>query len=166
MDAKEIKSLIREIVGARPNLPFTATVIAVQDETCTIKMAGGLELTDVKLSATVDESENYYKVSPKEGTKVLVVSLTGDLDNLTVIKIDEANVIEFKQNGLNVMFDSTDKKVLIENENVNLKDLFDDLKTLLMQFQVYTPAGPSGTPLPTTITSLQQLSVKVNQLLK
>ena len=166
MDAKEIKSLIREIVGAKPNLPFTATVVDVQDETCTIKLPGGLKLTDVKLSATVDESENYYKVSPKTGTKVLVISLTGDPDNLTVIKVDQADVIEFNQNGLNVKFDSSDKKVLIANDSVNLKDLFDDLKTLLTQFQVYTAVGPSGTPLPSTILLLEELDVKVNTLLK
>lgn len=165
-NVQEIKRLLKEIVGANPNLPIKATVLSVQSETVKVILEGGLELTDVKLSATIDESDNYYKLTPKVGSQVLLISLSGDLDNLCVIKVDEVEKFEFKQNGLELLLDSADKKVKIANNNTSLKELFDDLKQLLTQFKVYTPAGPSGTPLPPTITALEQLEIKVDQLLK
>ena len=70
------------------------------------------------------------------------------------------------QDGLEVLIDSTDKKVSIKNDQVSLLGILNDLATLLKQLKVYTPAGPSGTPLPDTIAAIQQLEVDYKQLIK
>lgn len=181
----EIKKLIREIVGANPNLPIPATVLSVDGDLCKVRIKSGLELTDVKLKATSNGDENYILITPKVNTNVLLLSHSGGLENLTVIKVDDIEKIEYKQNGLTVEIDSTtpkvllkiandleiladgtDKKVSLKNDTVSLVDLLQELADFLKQLKVYTPAGPSGTPLPDTIGAIEQFETRFKQLLK
>lgn len=164
-DLTLIKKLLKEIVGANSNLPINAIVKKVTGDTCEVELKGGLVLTDVKLKATIGESD-YVILTPKVGSTVTVLSLSGSLDNLTVIKIDQLDKMEYKQAGLNVLVDSTDGKVSIKNNQVSFFDIMKDLGALLKQFKVFTPNGPSGTPLPPTITAITQFETKLNQLLK
>ena len=164
----EIKKKLQEVVGANPNYPIVATVTKVDGETCSIKMVSGLELSDVKLSATVCESEDYLLFEPKIGTDVLVLSGDGTLSNLYVIKADQIAKFRFSQNGLKVEFDSTDKKVKIENGSVSLKDLFTDLANIIINLKVnvLAPNAPSSTITPDVIAMVNQFSTAVNSLLK
>lgn len=180
----ELKKRIREIVGANPNLPLTGVVEAVENDYCTVALKSGLPVSDVKLKATISNGNDYLKLIPKVGSTVVMISLTGDENNLTIIKIDEAEKIEYNQNGLEILIDSidskvsikknglevlidgSDSKVSIKNDQVSLIDVFSDLATLLKQLKVFTPAGPSGTPLPDTIAAIVQLELNFNQLLK
>lgn len=165
-DLSEIKRAIREIVGANPNLPITAIVQSVEADHCSVKLKSGLVLSDVKLKATITEGTDYFMLVPKVGSSVLMMSLTGQLDNLTIIKVDEVEQIIYKQNGLQFTMDSTDQKVMIKNENTSLYELFDLLTTLLSEFKVFTPVGPSGTALPPTVLKIEELTTKFKQLLK
>ncbi|OBX20956.1 MULTISPECIES: hypothetical protein [Bizionia] len=165
-DLSDVKKLLREVVGANPNLPITATVLSVTGDRCKVKLKSGLELTDVKLKATINDSENYILVTPKANSKVQILSLSGRLDNMTVIKVDEVEKIEIVQGELDIIIDSTDNKVGVKNSVCSLKDLFQEFADLLKQLKVYTPAGPSGTPLPDSILAITQLETKFNQLLK
>ena len=72
----------------------------------------------------------------------------------------------FNENGLTVEIDSTDGKVKIKNAETSLFDIMQDLSTLLKQLKVYTPAGPSGTPLPDSIMAIQQFETKFKKILK
>lgn len=164
----EIKKKLQEVVGANPNYPIVATVTKVDGETCSIKLVSGLELSDVKLSATVSESEDYLLFEPKIGTDVLVLSGDGTLSNLYVIKVDQIAKFKFSQNGLKVEFDSTDKKVKIENGSVSLKDLFTDLANIIINLKVnvLAPNAPSSTITPDVIAMVNQFSTAVNSLLK
>lgn len=165
-ELSEIKKKLREIVGANPNLPITAIVKAVDNDHCTVELKSGLILSDVKLKATITEGADYFILVPKVDSTVLMMSLTGQLDNLTIIKVDEVEQIIYKQNGLEFTIDSTDKKILIKNENTSLYELFDLLTTLLSEFKVFTPVGPSGTALPPTVLKITELTTKFKQLLK
>ncbi|MGV8814740.1 MAG: hypothetical protein ACOH2D_11590 [Gelidibacter sp.] len=165
-ELSEIKKKLREIVGANPNLPITAIVNAVQDDHCSVQLASGLVLSDVKLKATITEGGDYFMLVPKVGSTILMMSLTGQLDNLTIIKVDEVEKISYKQNGLDFLIDSTDQKVMIKNENTGLYELFDLLTTLLKEFKVFTPVGPSGTALPPTVLKIEELTTKFKQILK
>lgn len=164
----EIKKQLQEVVGANPNYPIVATVTKVEGETCSIKLVSGLSLSDVKLSATVSESDNYLLLEPAVGSDVLVLSGDGTLMNLYVIKVDQIAKFKFSQNGLTVDFDSTDKKVKIENESVSLKKLFDDLVNIItnLKVNVITEDAPSGTITPDVVALLNQFSTSVNGLLK
>tara|TARA_R100000278_G_scaffold70220_1_gene55579 strand:- start:282 stop:785 length:504 start_codon:yes stop_codon:yes gene_type:complete len=165
-DLTEVKKLIREIVGANPNLPIPATVLSVDGQRCKVELKSGLKLTDVKLKATINNSANYILVTPKVGSKVQIMSLSGNLDNMTVIKVDEVEKIEIIQGDLEVVIDSTDNKIGVKNSVCSLKELLQELADILKQLKVYTPAGPSGTPLPDSILAIEAFELKFDQLLK
>jgi len=162
----QIKSLLKDIIGANPNLPITGIVQSIQGQSCTVKLISGLDISDVKLKATIDEQSDFILVTPKIGSSVLMLSSSGDLTNMTVIKADQFDKIEICQGGLELLIDSTDSKLSIKNESVSLKEIFTDLGTLLKGLKVFTPMGPSGTPLPDTITAIDSFETKFNQLLK
>lgn len=161
----EIKRLLKEIIGT-DNYLIRGTVTKITGQTCSVKLNSGLEVSDVKLKALITDENDYYILFPVVGSGVLLLMENNDLRNLTVVKVDKVGKFEFFQNGLEVVFDSSDKKVGIKNESSSLLTLFEDLTALLKQLKVFTSTGPSGTPLPDTITAIVQLEQKVNQLLK
>lgn len=161
----DIKAMLREVVGAVANLPITGVVKSVEGDSCTVVLKSGLEVSDVKLKATIG-NDDFIILTPKKNSTVLMISHTGSVDNLTVIKVDQVEKMEYRQNGLNILVDSTDGKVQIKNDQVSFIDLLKDLKTLISQLTVSTPNGPSGLPLPPTQTALTQFESKFNQLLK
>ena len=66
----EIKRLLREIIGDS-GMPFIhAEVVSVDSETCTVKR-NGLQFTDVRLGAVVNENINNLLIVPKVGSMVL-----------------------------------------------------------------------------------------------
>lgn len=161
-----IRKALRAIAGDQLNLPFTATVVSLQEETCSVRLESGLELTDVKLKATIKEDGDYVVFKPTVNSKVLIFSLSGDLDNLTVIKVDEIDSIELKKGTLEISLDGTDNKLKIKNGDISLVDVLTDLAKDLKQLRVFTPVGASGTPLPPTIVKLETFETKIKQLLK
>lgn len=161
----EIKELIRSIVAANANLPVSGTVVSVEGDTCTIKINATLTVTDVKLKATVG-GNNHIVATPKVGSYVKMLSLSGDADNFTVIKIDEIEKLEYKQDGLELTVDSTDGKVAIKNSEVSLFEILNDLSGLLKQLKVSTPMGPSGTPLTLTVQALTKFETDLDKILK
>jgi len=163
-DIKEIRQHIRKIAGDDSVGIVIGKVVSVGDDTCAIK-ADGLEIPNVKLKSSVG-GEHYLIQFPKVGTQATCISLDGTFANLKLLSCDEVAKVEYKQDGLEVLADSTDGKVKLKNANVSLKDIMDDLANTLLNLKVYTPTGPSGTPLPDSIASINQFSQKINQILK
>lgn len=164
-ELSEIKKLLREVVGANPNLPITGTVKSVENDTCTVELINGFTISDVKLKATVG-GNNHIITTPKVGSSVKMLSLSEAGDNFTVIKIDELEKLEYKQDGLELVVDSTDGKVSVKNGEASLFGVFKDLSALLKQLKVSTPNGPSGTPLPPTIQAISKFETDLGKLLK
>lgn len=164
----EIKKRLKEVVNANPNYPIAGTVTAVDGETCSVKMASGLVLSDVIINATVTDGTDYLLLVPAIASNVLLLSGDGTLSNLYVIKTDQVAQFKFSQNGLKVAFDSADKKISIANESVSLKGLFDDLTTILTGFKVnvVSVGAPSGTPTPETVALIKEFSTAFKSLLK
>lgn len=163
---KKLAELLKTINKGTEAMPlFNAEVKSVQGESCTVAV-NDIELDEVRLKATINGNANKIIIEPKNGSMVLVGSLTGDLKDLAVLKVDEVAKLQYEQDGLKVLIDSTDGKVNIENGTASLKDVFQDLTDLLKQFQVYTAMGPSGTPIATTITSITNFETKFKSLLK
>lgn len=161
----EIKELIRKVVGANPNLPVSGTVVSVEGDVCTVKINDDLTVTDVKLKATVG-GNNHIITTPKVGSHVKMLSLSGDADNFTVIKVNEIEKLEYKQDGLELTVDSTTGKVSLKNKEVSLFAILNDLAGLLKKLKVSTPNGPSGTPLPPTIQAIMKFEGDVKKILK
>lgn len=161
----KLKKNIREIVGAAPNLPLDGVVTSVENDTCSVKLSDGFEISDIRLKATADGKDNLL-IIPKIGSHVLMIATDGTIGNLTIIKCDVAEKIIFNENGLQVEIDSTDGKVKVKNDDTSLKDLFQQLTDLLKTLKVYTPVGPSGVPLPETITKISQFESDFKKILK
>lgn len=159
-------SLKQNLFGPDKVILFNAEVKSIQGESCTVAV-GDLELTDVRLKATINEASDYLMQIPAVGSMVLCGDMSGgDLREVCVLKIDKLEKLVLKQSGLDVLIDTTDGKIHIENEGTGLLQLFNALADILKTLKVFTPAGPSGTPLPTTITKIQQFETNFKQLLK
>lgn len=165
MDFVEIKKLIREIVGAVPNLPIQAIVTKVNEFTCSVKI-GELEVDDVLLKSSVKNNDNFMVQRPKVGSPITLLSVDGTLSSLQVVRINEVEEFEYHHNGLTVKMDGKDGKLIVKNDAVNLYGLMSDLAMIVKQLKVYTPAGPSGNPLPDTIARVMQFERDFKQLLK
>lgn len=161
----QLKENIRKIVAANPNLPIDGIVTAISGDTCSVKFNDGFEISDIRLKATADGSDNLL-IIPKVGTRVLMLSTDGTIGNMTVIKCDVAERIFYNENGLLVEIDSKTGKVKIENEHTSVKTLFQDLTDLLKTFKVFTPAGPSGFPLSATIVKIEKFETDFKKILK
>lgn len=168
--AGEIKQLLKQIMGDATTFLILGEVVSVEADACTVKVGGTIEIPDVRLQATVGENDNGLLLVPKKGSQVQMISLTGKLDDLAIVHCDEVESISYKQNGLEVLIDSTDKKVMIKNQQTSLVDVFSDLKSLLSSFKliVPTPAGsaPSISLDPSSIANLTQFELTFKSLLK
>lgn len=164
----KIKKALREIVGAKPNLPISGTVTAIQNDTVSVKLVSGLVLDDVRLNATSSDENDFLLLTPAIGSEVLLLSVDGTLNNLVLVKMDKVQSFAFSKGSLKIEFDGTDQKVKIENDTLNLKDLFQNLATIIsgLTVQVITEGAPSGVPLPATQSAISQFQTSINHLLK
>ena len=144
---------------------MNAKLTAVAGDSCTV-LWGELELTDVRLKATINGAANKLLLVPKAGSNVLIGSLTGDLKDLAVLRVDELERLTYAQDGLEVVIDSADGKVSVANGSTSLKALFQELVDLLKGFKVNTPSGPSATLLPDTLAAIMQFETDFKLLLK
>ncbi|MCC2590364.1 hypothetical protein [Chryseobacterium sp. MFBS3-17] len=160
----QLKRNLQRIIAANPNLPVDGVVQAVTGDVCTV-LVGDLELSDVRLKPTAD-GEDHLLIIPKTGSRVLMLSADGSIGNLTVIKCDVAEKIIYNENGLQVEIDSTTGKVNVANNVTSLKDLFEQLADILKTLKVYTPAGPSGPPLPDTVAKIVMFENDFKTILK
>ena len=162
---KKLREALRLAVAANPNFPVSAVVKSVEGDTCTVILEGGLDVDNVRLKATVGGG-NYIYAEPKPGSNVLLLSADGTADNFTVIKVDQAQKFFYVENGFTVEIDGITRKLKVESGNVSLKDVFQQLTDLLLQLKVYTPAGPSGTPLPDSVVRINQFETDFKKILK
>ncbi len=144
---------------------MAAEVKSIEGESCTVTV-GDLTLSDVRLKATINGSENKILMRPKLRSKVLLGSLTGDLRDLCVLKIDEIEVLNYEQNGLIINIDSRSKKVEIENGGVSLRGLFDDLTDIVKTLKLFTANGPTNGLLPDSLKKLTEFESNYKILFK
>jgi hypothetical protein len=164
-EAREIREKLRAIAETGKAAPFRiGEVTKVSDTDCSV-MIGELEITGVKLFSIIDQGG--LLVKPKKGSMVTMVDLSnGLLRDLVVVKTDHAGKILYEENGLTVEIDSVSKKVDISNSSISLTKLMTSVYDIISKLTVSTPNGPSGTPLPPTITALEKFKTDFQQLLK
>ena len=162
--AAEIKKALVELIGANPNLPINATIVSVQNDTCTIKVLSGLELSDVRLKATISDDTDTLLITPKVGSEVMVMSQTGKLSGLVVIKVDSVEKIEYKKGDFEFVLDGTTGKITLKKSGANFGSLITSLIDTVIAAQIITPMG-TGTIDPATIAQLNQIKAKFNLIL-
>lgn len=162
--ATKIKRALLEALGLNPNLAITAEVVSIQNNTCTVKLVSDLVLTDVRLCATVNESQDSFVVVPKTGSEVVLMSQTGTLSGLMVIKVDAVESITYKKGAFEFKVDGTTQKVTLKKENVNFGGLVSDLIQEISNAIILTPAGP-GKIADSTKLKLTELDTQFKTLL-
>jgi hypothetical protein len=162
--AAEIKKSLMSVLGITPNLPLTATVVSVEGSTCTIKLLDELELSDVRLTATIGESEDGLIIKPKVGSEVIVMSQTGTLSSLMVVKVNEIDTLTYKNADFEFIVDGVTKKVTIKNSQANVGSLINSFIDAISAAVLITPAGP-GSIAPSTITALNNVKLMFNLIL-
>lgn len=102
----QIAQLLGDIVGKnRGSLVFfSAQVVSVQGDTCTVKI-DGLELSDIRLTPTTSERDDTLLLTPATDSFVLVGSLSGDLNNLCVLAADTLASLELTIGDIGVFID-------------------------------------------------------------
>lgn len=163
--AGKINELIKQIAGSGKNLPIAGVVTKIDGDTCTVKIAEDFEIEDVKLKATIGDDQ-FIIMKPSLGSNVLMLSLSGTLENLTIIKFDKVDQVHLIQNQLEILADASDNKVMLKNDKASMFDLMQDLVDLLKQFQVFTNSGASGYPIPKSIEKITAFEAKFKELLK
>jgi hypothetical protein len=159
----EIKRLL-EGFGLKPNLPITAKVLSVNGDTCTVKLNSSLVLSDVRLKATMSDDEDSYLIIPKVGSEVVLLSQTGELSALMVIKVDSVENIQYKKGVFEFEVDGTLGKVTLKKGAVNFGSLINNLIDTISGAQLITSSGP-GTINPVTQAQLLQIKTAFNTIL-
>lgn len=118
---KELAQRLRSIQTQSVSL-LQGIVKSIEGTSCTVEIAG-LDIPDVRLRATLADTEAELLITPAVGSGVIVGSLSGDLTQLVVLSVDRADTITLhsgRQGGL----------VLVEPLVTRLNALEQDLNAL------------------------------------
>lgn len=163
-NASKIKQALIETLGLNPYLAITATVVAVDGDTCTVKLVSELEIPDVRLNATVNDGADTLIMHPKVGSEVICISQTGSLDSLIVIKIDAVEKIKFKRGAFEFEIDGTTGKLTLKKDVANFGSLIGNLIDAVKSAVIDTPNGP-GSINASTQTTLNTIKTQFNTIL-
>lgn len=101
---------------------------------------------------------------PKKGSRVLVV-FTGK-HTAVVCNVSLVDRLLYSQDGLFFELDSEQGMIKMGNDSTSLLQLFSDLKSLIQNLKVNTPAGPSTGLLPDSMQALERLETDFKTLFK
>ncbi|WP_264522138.1 hypothetical protein [Flavobacterium sp. N1994] len=163
--AAEIKKALIELIGANPNLPITATIVSVEGDTCTIKLLSELVLSDVRLKATISDDTDSLLITPKVGSEVMVLSQTGKLSGLVVIKVDSVEKIAYKKADFEFEVDGTTGKVTLKKQGANFGSLMNNLIDSIAGIQIINSDMTTGALNPASITQFEQIKTSFNLIL-
>lgn len=137
---RDIKEAIREIANGGGKTFFTAEVVSVSGDTCTVK-SDGLEMSDVAICAIGGASGNSLVVVPKVGSTVLIADLSeGTRRDLAIVKYTEVESITINGGNLGGLVNVCD---LVDRLNEIEKDI-NDLKGSLPGCLTGSTTSPTG----------------------
>ena len=148
---KRLLDNIRRAAGSRRITVYQGIVRAVDGITCTCAF-GSLEVSGIRLRASLSDVEGQMLITPRVGSAVIVGSLSGDLSNVAVLSVDEIESIEINGGGNGGL--------------INIQDLTDRINALVDKFNSHThtlqtgavavsgPSGASSNPQPITVPAV------------
>lgn len=160
----QIKQALIEALGFNPNLPITAEVVSIENTTCTVKLNSELIIDDVRLCATISDDHDVFLMVPQVGSFVILISQTGELSGLIVMKADQFDTISFKKGDFEFKVDAVEGKMTLKNGSENFGSLISSLITEIKSAIIQTPAGP-GNIAKSTQLKLTALDTKFKTLL-
>lgn len=147
---------LREAVGPAPISVYQGIVVSVEDITCTVRF-GNMDVAGVRLRASEADQDAQMLVVPKEGSAVIVGSLSGDLSQLVVLSVDAIERIEINGGQLGGL--------------INIESLTDKINALVDAFNGHThtiPAsgitcGPYPNGNPVTVPAITSKASKLDK---
>lgn len=135
-DYRELKDRLKAL-GDRSRIVtiWQGKVNSVSGMVCEVQI-GSIAVPGVRLKASELESENVMVVVPKVGTAVTIGSLSGDLSQLVVLKVDEAESVILNGGKLGGL--------------INIDVLTQKINELISTFNSHThvcPNGATGVPV-------------------
>lgn len=135
-DYRELKDRLKAL-GDRSRIVtiWQGKVNSVSGMVCEVQI-GSIAVPGVRLKASELESENVMVVVPKVGTAVTIGSLSGDLSQLVVLKVDEAESVIVNGGKLGGL--------------INIDVLTQKINELISTFNSHThvcPNGATGVPV-------------------
>lgn len=144
--SREIKDVLKSIVGP-PGIMFVmGKVESVGDETCSVKIADRIVINDVRLNASADGNADNILIKPKVDSMVLMADLSGgELRSLVVISFSALESMTVKFEGEVVINGGENEglvKVVALTEKLNaIEQKIIDLQTA---FSSWTPTPYDG----------------------
>lgn len=132
---KELAQLVRNAAGKAQLTLMQGIVRKVSGLTCEVEI-GGIAVPDVRLRASEAATGAQLLVTPKVGTAVIVGSLSGDLTQLVVLAVDQAESMTLNGGKLGGL--------------INIEPLTQKINELVQAFNAHTHQGthgPTGPPL-------------------
>ncbi len=178
---KRLDEALRQYSGTTNINIVAAEVLSVDGERCSVKIRENLEVTDVRLKATINGSGNKILITPVVGSYVLLGSLTGDEKDLTIVQMDEVEKVEYKQDEVKFTINATknemeaningtivmlDDKVKIRNNIYGLFELILEFIDICRDEIHMTTAGPTVSLNPANKVLFNLLKEKFGKLLK
>ncbi|MDR3287083.1 MAG: hypothetical protein LBT27_06545 [Prevotellaceae bacterium] len=156
----KIKEKIRQIAGTeklQQLIVFPAQVEKVTGTTCTVKI-DELLITDVRLRAVINNENEQLLITPKTGSYVLIVDLSGgEYRNLAAIGYSEIDKIYLKISETEITANKDGFK--IENKGENLFKVLSDFITEVTKIIVIQGTSPN-------VAALNQITQRLNKILK
>ena len=134
---KELAGLVKAAAGKAQLTLMQGIMRKVSGSTCEVEI-GGITVPDVRLRASEAATDAQLLITPKVGTAVIVGSLSGDLTQLVVLAIDQAEIITINGGKLGGL--------------INIEPLTRKINELVQAFNAHTHQGfhgPTGPPLKT-----------------
>ena len=132
---KELAQLVRNAAGKAQLTLMQGIVRKTSGMTCEVEI-GGIAVPEVRLRASEAGIGGQLLVTPKVGTAVIVGSLSGDLTQLVVLAVDQAESITLNGGKLGGL--------------INGEPLTQKINELVQAFNAHTHQGfhgPTGPPL-------------------
>lgn len=109
---------------------YQGIVTRADEKECTCRI-GDAEISGIRLRASLTDRDRQMLVVPKAQSAVILGSLSGDLSNLVVLQVDEADKIIFNGGQLGGL--------------INIEDLTAKINELVDAFNGHTHSIPVGT---------------------
>ncbi|WP_136464946.1 hypothetical protein [Flagellimonas onchidii] len=116
------------------------TVTEVRDNDCDVTREQMPELLEVRYHAIIDNLENYIKIIPKQGSKVLCAIIENDISETCIIAYSEIERVMIKIEGAEFIMENG--KFTIKNGKADLKDILKTGFETLKRATITTPSGP------------------------
>ena len=159
----EIRNKIRAMTGQRTPLLLTGKVESVDGETCTVTV-GDLKLTDVRLRSVVNNEESKILITPKTGSYVTLIDLSGELRETEVIGYSEIEAIDIETGGdININCNGTvffnkgknEGMVIAQKVTDKLNALENEINKLKTVFSTWSPVVYDGGAVLKTLVTAQ-----------